>query len=173
MGEAAESGERTILSVGRPELQKIALLLVVAGVACVIVDLSAPWHSFSLLSLLGFLSWFAAAGIQVAPPVVVVRAGSSGISVGPHEAAPWSSVQSVVLTRREVLRPTGTESAVFLVLAATQITEFTPLAPVLQEDARVLVAHPLPQLAAGLDADQLRTRLQTVYPNAVVVDHRN
>lgn len=173
MTEAAETGERAILQVGRQDLRTIAILLVVAGVACVIVDLAAPWHSFSLLTLLGFLFWFAAAGIQVAPPVVLVRAGPAGISIGPNEVAPWSAVQSVVLTRRDVLVSTGTESSVFLVLAVTKITEFTPLAPVLQEDARVLQAYALPSAAADLDVDQFRTRLQTVHPSAVVVDHRN
>lgn len=171
MSEPTEAGERTILSVGRPELRTVMLALVGVGVACVIIDLGV-WQRLSLVTLLGFLFWFAAAGIQVAPPAAVVRAGPSSITVGPHEAAPWSAVQSVVLARRDVLRPEGTESAVFVVLATTQITEFTPLAPVLQEDARVLLAHLLPPAVGDLDADQLRGRLQTVYPNAVVVDHR-
>ncbi|TDP95103.1 hypothetical protein EV186_105335 [Labedaea rhizosphaerae] len=166
-----ETGERTILTARRPELRTVALSLVGAGVVCVLVDL-AVWQSLSLLTLVGFLFWFAAAGIQVAPPVVLVRASPAGIAVGPHEAAPWPAVKSVVLTRREVLRPTGTESSVFVVLASTQITEFTPLAPVLQEDARVLLAYALPPALADLDVDQLRARLQTVHPSAVVVDHR-
>jgi hypothetical protein len=171
--EAPEQGERTILQVARHDLRTIAVLLVVAGVACVTVDLAAPWHSLSLLTLLGFLFWFAAAGIQVAPPIVLVRAGPTGISIGPNEATPWSAVQSVVLTRRDVLLPTGSESSVYVVLASAAVTEFTPLAPVLHEDTRVLVAQVLPRTLANLDADEFRTRLQTVQPDAVVVDHRN
>ena len=171
MTEATEAGERTILTARRPELRKVMLGLVGAGVVCVVVDL-AVWHSLTLVTLLGFLFWFAAAGLHVAPQETVVKASPATITIGLHDATPWSAVQSVVLTRREVLGPAGPEPLTYLVLAKSPITEFTPLAPVLQDDARVLLAHLLPPGAADLDADQLRTRLQAVHPDAAVVDHR-
>lgn len=172
MSEAAQLGERPVLQVVRRDLRPVVLGLVGGGVALVLVDLIAPWHSLSPLTMLAMLLWFGAAGILVAQPAVVVRAGAAGIRVGPHEPVPWSAVHAVVLVRRDVLRFPGSETAVFLVLASAPVTDMHPLPTVLDEDPRVVLAHALPAAVAELDAAELAVRLQIVQPAVVVVDHR-